>query len=705
MIHRILWTVLFLGMTYIARGQTEYNYHYWFDHAETIGMTSFKAVDHWQTEIDVSMLPPSLHSIHIAFKDNEGHISPTCSQLFYKLLPEQSQMAINVTYWYDHYTADRKETSVVNGTFTVEGADKLDVGLHKLSAVIRNTMGDIPSTVTTLLYIPFNLAMEHFDGFSYWFDDDAPQHVVLSEGNIYELPTSHLSSGLHTIHLQTDNRFASPAVSQIFYKPPFTKHLSQEMKCLISIDGQLVLEDVIADTGGLVQIDTDGLSVGLHNLSVVATTNDETEEPLSTESTIFYYGGKHEVETVTGYIYWFDDDALQKYDGELNEIVTLNTGDLKPGLHTVHVQTNGSHLSPVASQLFYKMPATYYDQQMKCVIYVDGVRTSEQTVSTSGGLMTVNTDGLSSGLHYLTAALLTSDGKEGIPGYSALFVRQPGLSHYEYWVNDNESSLVMQPIKGAPLTYNLIAQLPVSEEPIRSNSFAFVIEDGVPFVFGKQDLHVRFYNENGYSTTDSRPFVDSRVRQALGDIPLLQSGITETTDVPIENELRWYKLVANSNDSLRFMLSQEATYQLFTPSAEELLMVCGDETMTWKGVRAPEDGIYYLALHDAIVDEGTEQISIDYENLDDGGNTSGIAVNKRRAWITPHVANTSITVHSEKDIDQIALYSIGGKLIQSYHKASDGFSIDVSTLASGVYIVMVKSDNVLIQEKIIVRHK
>lgn len=705
MIRRTLWTVLLLGVACIARGQTEYNYHYWFDNAETIGTATLRAADHWQTAVDVSTLTPSLHRIHIAFQDDEGHISPTCSQLFYKLLPEQQQMASSVTYWYDHYTADRKETRVVNGTFTVEGVDMLGVGLHKLSAIIRNTMGDMPSTVTTLFYIPFNPAVEHFEGFSYWFDDDTHQHVALSGNNIYELSTSHLSSGLHTIHLQTDNRFASPAVSQMFYKPPFAKHLSSELKCLISIDGQQVLEEVVADTGGLVQIDADGLSVGLHNLSVVTTTNDETGEPLSTESTIFYYGGKREIETVTGYAYWFDGNVRQKYEGELNGIVTLNTGDLKPGLHTVHVQTNGSHLSPAASQLFYKMPATYYDQQMNCVVYVDGVRVGEQAVGTSGGLMTINTDGLRTGLHYLTAALLTSDGKEAIPGYSAMYVRQPGLSHYEYWVNDNETSLVMQPIEGSPLTYSLMAQLPVSEEPIRSDSFVFAIEDDAPVVYGKQDLYVRFYNEDGYSTTDSRPFVDTRVKQMLGDIPLLQSGVTETTEVPAANELRWYKLMASASDSLRFMLSQKATYQLFTPSAEELLVANGDESTTWKGITVPEDGIYYLALYDATVDEGTESINIDYENLGHSDVSTGIASSDYRIWVTPHVASSRITVHAERGVDHVALYSVGGNLIHSFDAVPDGFTLDVSNLSSGIYLVMVKSENVTIQEKIIVRHR
>ena len=701
---RTIWMVLLLGMACIARGQTEYDYRYWFDNAETIGTATLRAADHWQTAVDVSALAPSLHRIHIAFQDDEGRISPTCSQLFYKLLPEQRQMASSVTYWYDHYTADRKEATIVNGTFTIEGADQLGVGLHKLSAVIRNTMGDMPSTVTTLFYIPFNPAAEHFDGFSYWFDNEVRRHVALTDGELYVFDTAHLSAGLHTVHLQTDNRFASPAVSQLFYKMPFQRQLSSQLKCLVSIDGQQVQEDVVADAGGLVQIDVTSLSVGLHNLSVQALTIDDVAEPLAAQSTIFYYGGLPEVEPATGYAYWFDDNQRQKYEGELNGIVTLNTGSLTPGLHTVHVQTAGKHLSPTATQLFYKMPATFHDQQMKCVAFVDGKPAGIQTLATDGGVMAITTDGLTSGLHYVTVALTTTNGEEGIPGHSALFVRQPGLSHYEYWVNDNEASLVMNPIKGSPQTYAFTAQWAVSEEPIRSTSFVFAMEDNEPVVYGRQDLNIRVYTENGLSATDSRTFTDTRVKQTIGNVPLLQSGIAETTAKPADNELKWYRLIASSGDSLRFNLDRAATYQVFSPSAAEVLVANSEEATEWQAVKVLEDGIYYLALHDAVY-EGEENLSVVYENLGNADILTGINTADVRMWVTPRVASTVVTAHSGLGfIDNVSLYSIGGSLIQSYSHVSDGFSLDVSSLRSGVYVITVSANGKTLKEKVVVRH-
>lgn len=409
MIRRTIIIVLLLGMTCIARGQTEYDYRYWFDSAEDIGTMGFHGADTWQQEVDVSSLKPSLHQIHLALLDDNGRVTSTFSQLFYKMMPELLQKAENVTYWYDINTSDRKDCAVVNGIFTIDGADQLATGLHKLTAVISNTSGDMASVVNTLFYIPYNRALEKYTGLYYWFDDGIHQHIDTTADGLYVLDTSHLMAGIHTVHIQTDNRFMSPAVSQMVYKMPYIAKEETPLKCIVSIDSQQVMEQNIVEMGGLVQVDVSHLSVGVHTMSALTVTTDETEQPLSAQSTLFYFGGLPGAETPTGYVYWFDNDEQHKYEGEMSAIITLQTNALGSGIHTVHIATNGEHTSPVVSQLFYVKPILNDNYTLRFWMD-DDITTTKEYVLMDDGTMEFDVDNLPYGDHVLRAMLVNNNG-------------------------------------------------------------------------------------------------------------------------------------------------------------------------------------------------------------------------------------------------------------------------------------------------------
>jgi hypothetical protein len=558
--------VLLLGICFVARGQTEFNYRYWFDAASEVGTAGFRAPDAWQTEVDVSMLTPSLHHIHIALQDDEGRLSPAYSQLFYKFMPETGQEAKSVTYWFDDNTGNRKISSVTNGTFKVEGINLLNAGLHNLSAFISNSQGDVFSLANTVFYVPFYPVVEQHVKLYYWFDDDV------------------------------QNRIAT-------------------------------------ETEGIIQIDASHLSVGLHTLSVVAMTPDENAEPLSAHSTVFYYGGQPEKENPTGYTYWFDNNEQRQYTGQLNGIITLETGELRNGLHTVHIMTNGPHPSPVCTQLFYK---------------------------------------------------------------------QPALKRYEYWVNDSPS-LVSTSIVGQPYTYSLQALLPVEEQPIGPGNFALRLIDEETYVCALNKFNIRFYDENDSYSMATAPYVDERGKQSLADVPLLQSGVNESMERPALNELRWFRLTANANDVLRFMLDHAATLQLFTADGEEVLKASGNEVVEWNEVEALKSGNYYVAVH-SVTDEEAQQLEIAFENLSISTGVSSTSVN-HRAWVMPLVTSTAVTVQlGYAHIDNLSLYSLSGTLLASYVAVPDGYRLDVSRLAGGVYVVVATVNGQAFRQKIVVRH-
>ena len=156
----------------------------------------------------------------------------------------------------------------------------------------------------------------------------------------------------------------------------------------------------------------------------------------------------------------------------------------------------------------------------------------------------------------------------------------------------------------------LIDSLDVSTYPIRPNAFHFEVADGIPYIYGKNKLHARFYNSNSVYAEDSAVYIDSGSRQEVtGLLPLL-SGTPRTDATPAANSIRWYCLEAYADNELSFRVSQPCTVQLFSPEGAVLLDVCGTAVTDTFSCRSTTGGSYYVALHDVT---GTEdETTIEY---------------------------------------------------------------------------------------------
>lgn len=142
-------------------------------------------------------------------------------------------------------------------------------------------------------------------------------------------------------------------------------------------------------------------------------------------------------------------------------------------------------------------------------------------------------------------------------------------------------------------------------------------------------------SHRGFFADGHAQFVDYSVKQTLMDIESLESGKRATTDKPAENAIKWYRLLAGKGDSVQFRLGCAATVQLFAPSGEELLSASANKVMNWFGCHVPENGTYYLALHD-VTTANVTTVGVDYNlivgdrphgdvNGDDAVNVADIA--------------------------------------------------------------------------------
>ncbi|MCR4918943.1 MAG: dockerin type I repeat-containing protein [Prevotella sp.] len=338
-------------------------------------------------------------------------------------------------------------------------------------------------------------------------------------------------------------------------------------------------------------------------------------------SNVFYKTYATASASITGYRYWFDNDVehVQTIPYQ-SEALMLDVNSLDNGLHYLYLQATGSVQSPVVSRMFAKLPEISIGQNLHATLTINKKVYKETDMATTGGaaVWDIDVSDLPDGLHMAYVTLYTKQ-NVALSTYSSVFMKIPtgksGIRKYEYWVNDENPVLGSVEMPECLDPYTLQALLPVTTHPIRSSSFEFRVEDGQPVIYAKNDIRIRFYDNRSRVTDVCKKFVDEKVKQAVSDFELLESGIQKTTARPADNTIKWYYVEAQRGDSLTFKLDYAATIQLFSPSGKELYSASGADALNFDGAYAPEDGTYYVALHDVTTMTGNS-LSVVYQHID-----------------------------------------------------------------------------------------
>ena len=119
----------------------------------------------------------------------------------------------------------------------------------------------------------------------------------------------------------------------------------------------------------------------------------------------------------------------------------------------------------------------------------------------------------------------------------------------------------------------------------------------MPYVYAKNDLHVRFYNSRGDYAEESCAYIDATSGQQVVTRSVLQSGTAYTDATPAANSIHWYQVNALQGDSLVFRVNQNASLKVFSPTGMKLLEAEG-EAVGEASCVVTENGICYVALHD-----------------------------------------------------------------------------------------------------------
>jgi len=210
-------------------------FEYWFDndYASKVSQTvTPQALYQLNTAISTNQLADGLHTFHVRFVDIGGYWSPTVSQFFQKINPNQGTNAIaGFEYWFDNDYAGKVSQTVTPQALyqlnTAISADHLENGLHTFHVRFVDIDGNWSPTVSQFFQkINPNQGANAIAGFEYWFDNDYANKVsqTVTPQTLYQLNSAinadQLENGLHKFQIRfqdTGGSWSSP-VSQFFQK-------------------------------------------------------------------------------------------------------------------------------------------------------------------------------------------------------------------------------------------------------------------------------------------------------------------------------------------------------------------------------------------------------------------------------------------------------------------------------------------------------
>lgn len=189
----------------------------------------------------------------------------------------------------------------------------------------------------------------------YWFDNDFAGGVEVTITNgVYNTPiqTDALGLGIHTLHLmvrETNGPWMAPQ-SYLFYRI-VDNNEAQITQYHCWFDDDFANRQSGSLTNGGMMLDASGLSVGIHEVNIIAV--DGTGRLYPTQTALFYRVPMSST-TEVPYVCWFDDDFQNRTTGVANGNMIISTDALSEGIHTVHLRVGSDESASLQNYIFFK---------------------------------------------------------------------------------------------------------------------------------------------------------------------------------------------------------------------------------------------------------------------------------------------------------------------------------------------------------------
>ena len=303
---RCLLLLIVLCVHFAARGQTNYEYYYWFDNNQSILQSGSSAMGAWLIQADVSHLNESMHAIHVQVRDKNGNYSSPLTRYFVKMAKAGTMLG---HYWFDNDIDHIFSSPNIQGIMDIDVSNLTD-GLHTLHFVVDAGLGTVSQTETNhFIKVPQTNGVDHMDCLCIIDDELYKQERVAANGGvvIWDLDVSQLSQGFHRMSVQvvTPSGVATNTYEAIFLREPTYEEFAN-MKCVYAIDGAEFNSEAGTLSNGTFHFDLDvsRLENGLHRIAYML--SDGKGITTKTMSQFFMktpLGGNG----ITEYWYWLNE--------------------------------------------------------------------------------------------------------------------------------------------------------------------------------------------------------------------------------------------------------------------------------------------------------------------------------------------------------------------------------------------------------------
>ncbi len=350
----IIWVICLLCTSLIARGQTNYEYVYWFDGDYVSRKMASSDTTKLTFQTDVSELSETLHTLHLQVRSASGVWSSPLTRMFVNMRKTDTREG---WYWFDDEDKAREKQNI-SGLFDVD-VSMLDNGLHTIHYMAVDAKGNTASPVSrTFLKIA-----EKGEELTYrcWFDNknDSIFTGTITD-NLFWLDVSSLEDGLHTVHVQVLNHLESSPLTYQFLKTPQIIGV-EYLTCLCYIDGKLYHQERVSSSDGVVNwnLDVSALKQGMHTIQVQIVTPSGVASSLCEGMFIRSTTGK---EMASLKCFYTIDNAESRIeagsyaDGTFH--FDLDVASLTDGLHQLTYMLLGDNgvSTKISSSFFVKTP-------------------------------------------------------------------------------------------------------------------------------------------------------------------------------------------------------------------------------------------------------------------------------------------------------------------------------------------------------------
>lgn len=208
--------LLLLGLTIMARGQTGYDYHYWFDSDPAVRHSGHANYGNLQLTLDASQLSDGFHTLSMQVTDSKSLMAQIVSKLFMKV---SGMDHIEAFYWFDN-EQQHTPSPMAQGTFDID-AKRLTDGFHILHYQVRNSGGRLSQLASR--YFVKVVRTGNQEQLVYAIDGGELKKAEGQYANgsyTFELDLNELRDGVHQIAYQlTDgDHLTIPIKTNIFVK-------------------------------------------------------------------------------------------------------------------------------------------------------------------------------------------------------------------------------------------------------------------------------------------------------------------------------------------------------------------------------------------------------------------------------------------------------------------------------------------------------